>query len=116
MMVRMQVAGTDITMTRDQPVRWWTPLVVVVAGAVAGAAVGVAINQVNVAVSPNYFISVVGASRQAPWVKALWHGAVEGGVLGTVFGLVLATTAAGCGARRRCRCSSWRTSWSPPCS
>jgi hypothetical protein len=65
------------------------PLAVFGMGVSAGIVLGALTNAVNGLVSPQYFVALMGWQSHV-WVRAVGQGMLEGGVLGGLFGIVVA--------------------------
>jgi hypothetical protein len=84
---------------RNARIRWWTPLIVLVAAPALGAAIGAATNLVNVLISPDYFRVVMNVMWYLGPLGvrgfAVREGLIEGAALGCAVGLLMSISIAG---------------------
>lgn len=92
--------GTVATLQLDyaspppsRPVRLFVLAEIAVAAIFAGAVVGASTNAINAAVSPTYFIDIMGwRSLPNVWLASVEQGVFEGTVVGLLFSIILTTS------------------------
>lgn len=91
MKVKSGTMGDMVTL-QDRP-RPLTLIAIAASTILAGALIGASTNAINAAISPTYFISIMGWLRvDDVWRASVAEGILEGLVLGIVFALVFTTT------------------------